>query len=115
MSSDVGMLSSFYHRFTPALARVVRPVLLCTAVVGIAMTLALGPAVVRPGQAGAQTGYGDTGPSGLGSDTVPPRGLIIGSAEGGTSLLFAGIVLGALAAGAAGSVTYVVRNRRSQD
>ncbi len=92
--------------------RIVRPILLATLVSGIALTLALGPSVVKPTQAGAQTGYGDFGPSGLGSDTVPPRGLFIGAADPSNwNLLLLVLLLVILAVLAA--VT-VLRRRRSR-
>lgn len=67
--------------------RVLRPVILCTIIVGVALTLALGPSLLGAGQAGAQVGYGSGGPSGIGSDTVPPRELAIltGNQASGTS------------------------------
>ena len=81
--------------------RIVRPVLLCTLLVGMALTLALGSSVVRPGQALAQTGYGDIGASGIGSDTIPPRSLTIGAALAGLNpLLIAALIIAALIAGA---------------
>ncbi len=85
--------------------RIIRPVLLCTLLVGIALTLALGPSVVSPGQvspgqvAAQQTGYGDMGASGIGSDTIPPRSLTIGAILGGLNpFLIAALVVAALIA-----------------
>lgn len=80
--------------------RIIRPVLLCTLLVGIALTLALGPSVVSPGQAAAQqTGYGDMGASGIGSDTIPPRSLTIGALLAGLNpFLIAALVVAALIA-----------------
>ncbi len=54
--------------------RTVRAILLSTLVVGIAMTLALGPSGLGPRQAAAQTGYGDTGP-------FPPRSLFVAALD----------------------------------
>jgi hypothetical protein len=66
--------------------RVLRPVILCTIIVGVALTLALGPSLLTAGQAGAQVGYGSFGPSGIGSDTVPPRELAILTGDQGAGL-----------------------------
>jgi LPXTG-motif cell wall-anchored protein len=89
------------HRHGETHVRIIRPVLLCTLLVGMALTLALGSSVVRPGQAIAQTGYGDMSASGMGSDTIPPRSLTIGTAITGMNpLLIAALIIAALIAGA---------------
>lgn len=78
--------------------RVLRPVILCTIIVGVALTLALGPSLLTAGQAGAQVGYGSGGPSGVGSDTVPPRELAILTGDQGTGLSPVLVIVLALAA-----------------
>lgn len=94
------LMSVLNHRET--CMRIIRPVLLCTLLVGIALTLALGPSVVSPGQAAAQqTGYGDIGASGIGSDTIPPRSLTIGALLAGLNLLLVAIIIAALLAAGA--------------
>lgn len=87
--------------------RIIRPILLCSLVAGIALTLALGPSALSPVPAGAQTGYGDGGPTG----PVPPRSLFIGAVEAAAlnPLLIAVLVAAALAAG----VVLLIRRRRS--
>lgn len=84
--------------------------LLLLLVVGVVLTLATEPSLVtRPTR--AQAGY-DGGPSGIGSDTVPPRGLLItGSTQAGSNLL---LLVGVLAGVAIlGGATFVARNRHS--
>lgn len=89
------------HRLGETHVRTIRPVLLCTLLVGMALTLALGSSVVRPGQAIAQTGYGDMSATGFGSDTIPDRSLTIGAAIAGMNpLLIAALIIAAVIAGA---------------
>ncbi|MBW3641296.1 MAG: hypothetical protein KY447_00115 [Actinobacteria bacterium] len=68
---------------------------------------------MKPTQAGAQTGYGDFGPTGLGSDTVPPRGLFIGAADPSSWNLLLVVLLLVILAALAAAVT-VLRRRRSR-
>lgn len=87
--------------------RIFRPALLCTLVIGIAMTLSLGPSVLKPTGAGAQTGYGDFGAL----NTIPPRVLAIGAADGSWWLLIVIAILVALGT----AVAVYLRNRQSSD
>lgn len=54
--------------------RIVRAIIVSALVVGIAMTLALGPSELGARRAAAQTGYGDGGP-------FPPRSLFVGALD----------------------------------
>jgi hypothetical protein len=63
--------------------RAIRPILLGLLLVGVLMTFASEPRVddgFNPSLP-QQTGYGDQGPTGIGSDTVPPRSLFLGDAS----------------------------------
>jgi hypothetical protein len=60
--------------------RAVRPILLGVLLVGILMTLVAEPRVTGFQPTAAQeAGYGDQGPTGIGSDTFPPRSLFVGA------------------------------------
>lgn len=94
--------------------RVVRPILLCALVVGIGLTLALGTSTVGQTGAGAQSGYGDVGPSGFGGDTVPPHDFTL-AAVGIDNLSWSLIALiAAVALGIVALVAWALRTGRLQ-
>lgn len=79
--------------------RILRPILMCVLIAGIGLTLGVGSSSVRQTGAGAQVGYGDFGPTGIGGDTVPPRSFTIAASglDDLSWLLVAAIVVAVLA------------------
>ncbi len=54
-----------------------RPMLVCILVLGVVLTLASESRVLNLQPTQAQGGYGQQGPTGIGTNTVPPRSLFV--------------------------------------